>query len=251
MSVPDESELSILLHPVDRHLLNWLTDHHIPRVADSSPCSPHEHLKHRTLDAAVRWSYELLDETQRRQEIGIRLAGRVEKLAEAGLVEIGRRDAGGHRTSRGVDDFGAAAVVQRDVEPHAGVGRGAPHARRKLVLHVGRQLLLPADDLEPDVVAQQRLELEAEVGPLPTDTPPTLVTISQAGLACSISVTPGTTAFDANAGSSSAAVTAPAGCSWSASSAAPAVSRPVPAASAVSSVAPNPSEASQAGNQPA
>ena len=48
------------------------------------------------------------------------------------------------------------------------------------------------------------------------------VTISQqAGLACSISVTPGTIAFDANGGSSSEAVTAPGGCSWSVSSTGP------------------------------
>jgi len=46
----------------------------------------------------------------------IRLAGGVEKLAETGLVEIRRCNAGGDRPSRGIDDFGAAAVVQRDVE---------------------------------------------------------------------------------------------------------------------------------------
>src|SRR5437868_5602653 len=50
------------------------------------------------------------------QQIGIGLAGGVEELAEAPLVEIVGGHAGGDRAARGVDDLGAAAVVQRDVE---------------------------------------------------------------------------------------------------------------------------------------
>ena len=72
------------------------------------------------------------------QQIGIGLAGGVEELAEAPLVEIVGRDAGRDRAARGVDDLGAAAVVERDVEQHAGVARGLPDADLELVLHVGR-----------------------------------------------------------------------------------------------------------------
>ena len=78
----------------------------------------------------------------------------VEKLAEAPLVEILGRDAGRDRAPRGIHDFGAAAVVQRDVEQHAGVlARSALDAELELVLHVGRELVEPADHAEPDVVA--------------------------------------------------------------------------------------------------
>src|SRR5436309_7832993 len=97
------------------------------------------------------------------QQIRIGLARRVEKPGEPPLVEIVRPQAGRDRAARRVHDFGAAAVVQRDVEQHPGVGRRLPDAELEFVLHVGRKLLGAADDAKRDVVLEQRAELEADV----------------------------------------------------------------------------------------
>ena len=97
------------------------------------------------------------------QEIGIGLAGGVEKLAELALVEICRRDAGRHRAACRIDDLGAAAVVEGDVEEHARVLRRTFDGHRELGLHVGRELVRPPDHLKANVVPQQRRQLEAQI----------------------------------------------------------------------------------------
>src|SRR5262245_6362937 len=97
------------------------------------------------------------------EQVGIGLARRVEKLAEAALVEVVGAYAGGDRAARGVDDLCAAAVVERDVEEHAAVAGGFGDPEGQLGAHVGRELVGSAHDLEPDVVLQQRAELEADV----------------------------------------------------------------------------------------
>src|SRR5262245_56813061 len=97
------------------------------------------------------------------QQIRIGLPGGVEEVAEATLVEIIGTHAGGNRATRRVHDFRASTVVERDVEQHAGVGRGLRDAHRQLGLHVGGELVGSADHLEPDVVLQERAELEADV----------------------------------------------------------------------------------------
>ena len=64
---------------------------------------------------------------------------------------------------RRFDDLGAAAVVQGDVEEHAGVAGGLALGRLQLVADVAGQLLFAADDAKADVVAQQRVQLEAQI----------------------------------------------------------------------------------------
>src|SRR5262245_17918240 len=97
------------------------------------------------------------------EEIRIRLTGRVEKAREALLVEILGPHAGLDRTPCSIDNLGAASVVQRDVEEHAGALAGPLDRHVQLVLDVGRQFLHAADHAEADIVAQQRVQLRAEV----------------------------------------------------------------------------------------
>src|SRR5262245_30477563 len=97
------------------------------------------------------------------EQVGIGLVRRIEELAEALLVEIVRGDARRQHAPRRVDDLGAPAVVQRDVEQHAAVLRGLLLADLELTLDVGRQFLRAADHAEPDVVRHQRAELETDV----------------------------------------------------------------------------------------
>src|SRR5262249_58279281 len=89
--------------------------------------------------------------------------GSVEEVAEATLVEIVGGDAGGHRAARRVDDLGAAAVVQRDVEEHPAVAGRLPNADLELALDVGRQLVGTADHLKLDVVLVEGAQLEPDV----------------------------------------------------------------------------------------
>ena len=97
------------------------------------------------------------------QQVRIGLAGRVEKAREALFVQVLRIETRGHGAAGGVDNLGAAAVVERDVEQHAGVGRGLALGSAQLFEHVRRQRIGPADHLEADVVAQQRRQLEPQV----------------------------------------------------------------------------------------
>src|SRR6185295_8686131 len=97
------------------------------------------------------------------EQIRIRLPRGVEQLPEAALVQVVGGDAHRDRAARGVHDLGAAAVVQRDVEQHAGIAGGLPDADLELVLHVGRELLGAADDAEADVVLEEGAELEPDV----------------------------------------------------------------------------------------
>ena len=56
------------------------------------------------------------------QQVGIGLARGIEKISEALLVQLVGADARRHDAARGFHDFGAAAVVERDVEQHAAAG---------------------------------------------------------------------------------------------------------------------------------
>src|SRR6266850_1535664 len=96
------------------------------------------------------------------QQIGIRLPRRVEEVAEAPLVEIVGVDAGGQHALRRVEDLGAAAVVERDVEQHAGVVLGLPDADLELVPHVLGQFFFAADHAKADVVLEERAQLRSE-----------------------------------------------------------------------------------------
>src|SRR5262245_31894301 len=82
------------------------------------------------------------------QQIGIGLTGGVEKAREALLVQILWAHAGFDRSTSGVDDLGAAAVVQRDVEEHAATGGRALDRDVELFLDVGRQLLHASNHTE-------------------------------------------------------------------------------------------------------
>src|SRR6184192_1998165 len=97
------------------------------------------------------------------QQIRIGLSRGVEEFAELPLVQIVRADAGRDDASGGVDDLRAAAVVQRDVEQHPRVRFGLANADFELVAHVGRQLVAATDHLEPDVVLEERSELELQI----------------------------------------------------------------------------------------
>src|SRR5262245_21981140 len=97
------------------------------------------------------------------EQIRIGLVGGVEEFAEALLVQIVGGDVGGEHAARSVDDLGAAAVVERDVEQHPAVRRRLALADLELLAHVGRQLLGAADDPEADVVLEQRAQLEPQV----------------------------------------------------------------------------------------
>src|SRR6266850_782422 len=97
------------------------------------------------------------------QQIRIRLAGGVEEFTEAPLVEIVGAHTGRDGAPRRVDDLGAPAIVQRDVEHHAGVPRRLADADLQLVLHVRRQLLGSSDDAELDVVIEEGAELQADI----------------------------------------------------------------------------------------
>src|SRR5262245_26860298 len=97
------------------------------------------------------------------QQIGIGLAGGVEGGREPLLVQLLRSDPGGDEPSGGLDDLGAAAVVERDVEQHAAVLRGLLLGRLQLAADIGGELPLAADDVETDVVLQQGVQLEPQV----------------------------------------------------------------------------------------
>src|SRR5260221_60988 len=97
------------------------------------------------------------------QQIGIRLACRVEIIAELALVEFLGADAVRDRAARRIDDLGAPAVVQRDVEQHPCVLFGLLDADAEFVLSIGREFIRAAAHLEPHVVREERAELEADV----------------------------------------------------------------------------------------
>src|SRR5439155_21625473 len=97
------------------------------------------------------------------QEVGIRLAGRIEKFAEAALVEIVRSYPRRNGAPCGVDDLGAAAVIESDVEQHAAVALGLPDAGLQLVPHIVRQFFGAPDDLKANVVLEQGIELETQI----------------------------------------------------------------------------------------
>src|SRR5437660_12512869 len=75
------------------------------------------------------------------QQIGIGLAAGVEEGAESLLVQIVRRHARRDRAPRGIDDLGASAIVQRDVELHAAVLRRLVYASLELALKDGREMI--------------------------------------------------------------------------------------------------------------
>jgi hypothetical protein len=87
----------------------------------------------------------------------------VEKRGEALFVQVLGSYSGNHGTPCRVDDLGAAAVVQRDVEEHAAARRGPLDRRTQLILDVRREILHAAYHAKPDVVAQQRVELRPKV----------------------------------------------------------------------------------------
>src|SRR6476646_6894948 len=97
------------------------------------------------------------------QQVRIGLAGGVQIRGELPLVELVRADAVTNRAPRGVDDLGAAAVAQRDVELHAGVRPRALLGSVELAADVGLQPIGLADDVKSNVVLEQCLELGAEV----------------------------------------------------------------------------------------
>src|SRR2546425_1112600 len=97
------------------------------------------------------------------QEIGIRLAGGVEKIAEALLIECICGNTGGDRAARGINDLRPTTIVQRDVETHARVRRGLADAGLQFAPDIRRELVGPPDDLKSNVVSEQRLELKTQV----------------------------------------------------------------------------------------
>src|SRR5688572_5777250 len=97
------------------------------------------------------------------QQIGIGLARGVEEAREPTLIEIFRLHARLNGATRGVDDLSPAAVIERDIEQHAGILRRPMLGIEQLGLDVGRQRVGSADDVEADVVAQQRVELQTQV----------------------------------------------------------------------------------------
>src|SRR5439155_4943331 len=97
------------------------------------------------------------------QQVGIGLAGGVEKIAEPPLVELVGRDAGRQRAPCRVDNLRTTTVVERDVEPHPGVCRRLPNTDIELVLHIGRELVFAADDMKSNIVLEQRAELKTQI----------------------------------------------------------------------------------------
>jgi hypothetical protein len=93
------------------------------------------------------------------EQIRIRLTGRVEEAGKTLLVELLGPDASLDRTTCRVDDLRAAAIVERDVEQHPAVVGGPFHGGAQFVLNIVSQIVHAADDAEPDVVGQQRLQL--------------------------------------------------------------------------------------------
>ena len=68
-----------------------------------------------------------------------------------------------HQRVEAVDQLGARAVVERQGQHHAGVALGHLARPRHALLHFLRQLLLPADVLQPDVVLHQRRQLHLQI----------------------------------------------------------------------------------------
>ena len=97
------------------------------------------------------------------QQIGIGLSGRVQELREAPLIEVRRMDGVLDGPPRRRDDLRPPAVVDGDVEQHAAVAASAFLPDVELAPDVGRQLVRASDDPEPDVVVEQRLQLEPHV----------------------------------------------------------------------------------------
>src|SRR5688572_4491951 len=97
------------------------------------------------------------------EEIRIRLTGRIEKAREPLFVEILGTHARFDGASCRIDDLGASAVVQRNVEEHPAAALRALDRDVQLILDVGRQLLHPADHAKADVIAQQRVQLGPQI----------------------------------------------------------------------------------------
>ena len=96
-------------------------------------------------------------------QVGVGLAAGVEEARERRLVKLIGTQSRRHGAPRRVDDFRAAAVVQRDVEQHAARAGGSCDRLIQFLAHVARQFVGPADDVEPDVVAEQHVQFRTQI----------------------------------------------------------------------------------------
>src|SRR4029079_13530560 len=97
------------------------------------------------------------------EEIRIGLTGRVEKTREPLFVENFGTHTKLDGASRRIDDFGAAAVVERDVEQHPAAVACAFDRDIQFVLNVGCPLLHPSDHAKANVVAQERIQFRSPI----------------------------------------------------------------------------------------
>src|SRR5439155_16577475 len=79
------------------------------------------------------------------------------------LVEILRTETCSDDASHSVDDLGASAVVECDVEQHSAVVGCLANAQLELALDIRGEFVDASDGSESDVVLEQRAELEAEI----------------------------------------------------------------------------------------